>query len=132
MKDLFVDKIVFALVVRNKTSKTLTYVWVTGKNNDNTYTIREPNLTVKALDYLKKNKKDFGKEYTIREESKLFKVLTKKRAKEIDISVAKMLQSIQKKTITTDNKKGKIKSKRKSKKKSKKKSKRKGKRKNKK
>tara|TARA_B110000971_G_scaffold198049_1_gene214363 strand:- start:181 stop:543 length:363 start_codon:yes stop_codon:yes gene_type:complete len=120
MKDLFVDKIVFALVVRNKTSKTLTYVWVTGKNKDNTYTIREPNLTVKALDYLKKNKKDFGKEYTIREESKLFKVLTKKKAKEIDTSVAKMLQSIQKKTITTDKKKGKKKSKIKSKKKTKK------------
>ena len=39
MKDLFVDKMEVALVVRNKTSKTLTYVWVTGKNNDNTYTI---------------------------------------------------------------------------------------------
>ena len=94
---------------------------------DSTYTIREPNLTVKALDYLKKNINDFGKEYTIREESKLFKVLTKKRAKEIDTSVAKMLQSIQKKNITTDKKKGKKKSKRKNKKKSKRKSKRKNK-----
>ena len=83
MTDLFVNKIVLALVVKNKNTKTLKYVWVTGKNKDNTYTIREPGLKVKALDYFKKKDKDFDKEYTIKKESKMFKILTKKKQKKL-------------------------------------------------
>ena len=108
MSDPFIDNIVLAHIYNKKI---IMYVWITGKNSNGTYIIREPGPYVSASDYLLKKNSDFGKEYTMDKKSKVFKILTKKQAHKWAKFAKKILKSKKKKKKPTTSKKKKNKQK---------------------